>query len=173
MTIEERQTKSFKIAQKVCQMAEFRDANKILLFASYKSEVDTTSIFEEAQRLDKIIYYPKVMGTEMVFYQVKEKSDLLEGYRGIMEPLVNQEKQFSPMEEDKIFVLMPGAVFDAERKRIGYGGGYYDKFLQEVEFSLKKKVCKVAVAFSCQIVSEGNIILEEHDIQPDYVITEL
>ena len=70
---------------------------------------------------------------------------------------------------------MPGAVFDVEGNRIGYGGGYYDKFLQklEIEFSTQQReVYKIAVAFECQMTELGNIISETYDIKPNCIITE-
>lgn len=179
LTVEERQVKSHRIAEDIIALREFEEADKVLLFASYKSEVDTSEIFEAAQNASKDIYYPKVICKEMEFYQVQEKEDLLEGYRGIREPEADTQKVFRPLSTDKIFILMPGAVFDKEGNRIGYGGGYYDKFLQRMESILgneevifDQQICKTAIAFQCQMVDIGQIINQEHDIKPDYVITE-
>lgn len=179
LSFEERFDKSRQIAQKVIGQAAFQEADALLLFASYKSEVDTTEIFETAKKLGKDIYYPKVLGKQMEFYRVQKKEDLVEGYRGIREPEANAQLQFRPAENDKILVLMPGAVFDAEGNRIGYGGGYYDKFLQKIETILgnerkltENPVCKMAVAYECQIVEIGQIPSDVYDKKVDYIITE-
>lgn len=173
LTVEERQIKSHRIAEQIIAQKEFIEADKVLLFAFYKSEVDTFEIFDAAQNLSKDIYYPKVIGKEMEFYQVQKKEDLLEGYRGIREPEADTQKVFRPLPTDKIFVLMPGAVYDKDGNRIGYGGGYYDKFLQRLEDeTVKENLMKLAVAFECQIVENGKIHKEEHDIKPDCLITE-
>lgn len=169
LTIEERIEKSHRIAEQICQMREFIEVDKVLLFASYKSEVDTSLIFETAQGLSKDIYYPKVIGKEMEFYQVQKKEDLIEGYRGICEPEAMSEKQFVPKEEEQIFILMPGAVFDVDGNRIGYGGGYYDKFLKRIE-----TFCfyKVGIGFACQVIEIEEFPKEEHDVTLDVLVTE-
>lgn len=168
MPQEERKTNSHKIAMQVIKRKEFLAADKILLFASYKSEVDTTEMFEIAKGLGKTIYYPKVEDGEMNFYQVESLLELKCGYRGIYEPEANQNKKFCLRSTDKIFALMPGAVFDNAHHRIGYGGGYYDKFLHK----LNGNIYTVAVTFECQLVEVGVIPQEVHDIKPDIIITE-
>lgn len=68
---------------------------------------------------------------------------------------------------------MPGAVFDEAGNRIGYGGGYYDKYLHWLENMLPfENICKVAVAFECQLVDLGMIENEPHDVQVNYIVTE-
>ncbi len=170
---EERQKKSRQIVEKVIAYKSFREADKILLFASHKSEVDTTEIFATAHQMKKKVYFPKVIQKEMEFYQVHHEKELLEGYRGIREPEIDETKKFIPQSEDKVVVIMPGAVFDTERNRIGYGGGYYDKFLRYIEEKITQgNLCKIAVAFDCQLIEKGKIPKEKHDIRPDYVLTE-
>lgn len=169
----ERREKSTRISKGVTEQEEFQKANKVLLFASCKSEVDTMEIFDVARINNKDIYYPKVIGKEMEFYQIHSKEELLEGYRGIYEPESNPNKMFVPQLKDKIFVLMPGAVFDEDGNRIGYGGGYYDKYLQQLENIVpRENIWKTAIAFECQMVEKGKIPIEKYDIKPDYVITE-
>lgn len=173
LTEEERQIKSHQITEQILGMEEFVEANKVLLFASYKSEVGTLEIFEEAQRLSKDIYYPRVIGKEMEFYYVQRKEDLIEGYRGICEPKADKQKVFRLLPFDKIFILMPGIAFDKNGNRIGYGGGYYDKFIQKLEDeTVKENLIKIGVAFECQIVEEEQIAREEHDMLLDCIVTE-
>lgn len=179
LTLEEREIKSRQIVTRVLARREFIEGNKILLFAAYKSEVETVELFEEAQKLGKDIYYPKVIGKEMEFFQVQQKEDLLEGYCGIREPEPASNRRFVPSGDDKVCIIMPGAVFDEAGNRIGYGGGYYDKFLQGLQLELEEKnqrigssACRIAIAFECQLVEIGQIQSEEHDIKPNYIITE-
>jgi 5-formyltetrahydrofolate cyclo-ligase len=95
------------------------------------------------------------------------------GYQGILEPKENTQREFVPLQDKKIFVLVPGAVFDREGGRIGYGGGFYDKFLNRLEGEiLQENLCKMAVAYECQIIEKGKIPKEFHDVSPDYIITE-
>lgn len=169
----ERRIKSDQIAAKITAHNAFLKADKILLFATFKSEVDTKKVFEAAQKLSKDIYYPRVKGKEMEFYLVQKLEELIEGYRGILEPKEDLDKRFKLNTDEKMLVLMPGAVFDEDRNRIGYGGGYYDKYLQPLdEFVPAERICKIALAFECQIVERGQIPKEKHDVHPDFIVTE-
>lgn len=173
LTVEERMEKSHEIMDKVVSHREFGNADKVLLFASYLTEVDTSGIMEYAFMLGKKVYFPKINGDDMEFYKVNSESDLVEGYRGIREPEANQDELFEPLKGEKIFVLMPGAAFDKSGGRIGYGKGFYDKFLHKTEAEIEiDDLCKMAVAFECQLVEEGQIEKQIHDISPDYLVTE-
>lgn len=173
LSLQERQQKSQIIAQSVISTVAFQKSNKLLLFASYKSEVDVSLIMQYAFEMQKQVYLPKVIGLEMEFYKVSSVSELRDGYCGIKEPEANISQKFVPKQEEIVFVLLPGAVFDKEGGRIGYGKGFYDRFLQNLEKVVpKSNLCKIAVAFTCQIVDNGRIMKEEHDILPDYIVTE-
>ena len=173
LTKAEHREKSQRITELIVSSKQFQNSDIYLLFASYKSEVDTTGIIQYALSMGKPIYLPKVMGSEMEYYQIQSMEDLKEGYRGIQEPQVNPSLQFIPPKDKKIFVLMPGAVFDKGGGRIGYGGGFYDKFLKRLETEIpQENLCKMAVAFECQMIDEGVIIREKHDIAPDDIVTE-
>lgn len=164
---------SGQIAKKIIAHEKLKEANKVLLYASFRSEVETMGILESALQLGKQVYFPKVTGQEMLFYQVTGKDELKEGYQGIYEPQAEVSKQLCLQREDKIFVLMPGAVFERSGRRIGYGGGYYDKFLEKLEKEISGGyIYKAGAAFSCQLVENGVIPAEIHDIPCDAVITE-
>lgn len=173
LSIEERREKSKKITEQITSQEAFAQADVLLLFASYKSEVDTKAIFETAIEQKKEVYYPKIIGKEMEFYRVFEQADLAEEVRGIREPLAIEENRYIPSEQKKVCVIMPGAVFDMEGNRIGYGGGYYDKYLKKLEAKMPKEMMtKLAIAFDCQLVEIGKILSEEHDRKPDFLVTE-
>lgn len=170
---EERCEKSKVIAKQVIALEEFHRSNKILLYAPIKSEVETQNIYQEAKRRGKDIYYPRVLGDRMEFYLVDDTTEFDTSRFGICEPIPESNIAFEPSEEDEIFVLMPGAVFDIEGNRIGYGGGYYDKYLQRLESVVPvPNIYKVAVAYECQIVEAGLIGNEPHDRKVDGVVTE-
>ena len=173
LSLQERAEKSTHIASKVIALEKFQKSNKILLYAPIRSEVETDAIDLEARKLGKAVYYPRVLGSEMEFYLVDETTTLEQSSYGIREPKLEPAKQFIPNAQDEIFVLMPGAVFDEAGNRIGYGGGYYDKYLEWlVSVVSTKQICKVAVGFDCQMVETGRIVSEVHDIRVDYIVTE-
>ena len=173
LSFDEQSEKSKGIIERIMENKNFIEADKILLFASYKSEVDTTGLFRVARTFSKDVYYPKVVDEVMEFYLVENQSDLIEGYRGICEPNAERSKKFIPKLDDKVCVIMPGLAFDEEGNRIGYGGGYYDKFLGKLETEFpRENICKIAIAFDCQVIETGRIERESHDIRPDYIVTE-
>lgn len=180
LTDEERHKKSQIITNYIINHPKFQSADSILLFASYKSEVDTTAIMEYALELGKSVYFPKVQDNEMEFYRIFSQEDLYEGYKGIREPRSQEELHFEPVEGENILILMPGAVFDLEGNRIGYGGGFYDRFLERLkdlgngveDASQAIHISRMALAFECQLVENGMIETEPHDIRVDYIVTE-
>ena len=169
----ERAEKSAQIVTKVLELEGLKRANKILSYASMRSEVETDEIYRKARELGKEIYYPRVQGDKMEFYFVEDMMKFEISTFGVREPQIELAKQFSHREDDVVFVLMPGVAFDKEGNRIGYGGGYYDKYLHWLEGIVKSEnICKVAVAYECQMVDIGKIDVEEHDVRPDYIVTE-
>lgn len=173
LSLIEREEKSRQISKQLIVHPIFLQANKILLFASFRSEVYTKEIFEVALQMGKQVYFPKVMGKEMEFYQVKREQELTEGCWGILEPQPEEAKRFLPQMEDQVFVVMPASVVDKAGGRIGYGGGYYDRYLEQLEDKMpKENIYKLAIAFACQMVEKGIIPRELHDVEPDEVMTE-
>lgn len=164
MSETERKDKSKKIIEKLCCLKQYREADCVLGFIGYGSEVETIPFLEQAVLDGKKVYCPisKDDGT-MEFYRFTSKEALQSGYKNIPEPLKTAEK--FKKEKGKVFLLMPGVVFDKKRHRIGYGKGFYDRFLDSFvpDFT-------VAVCFADQILEE--IPTEEHDVIPDRIITE-
>lgn len=152
---------SHEIVQHFLESKEFQEAETILCYVSTTDEVSTVEVMENAWKLGKRIAVPKVLGThEMEFFEIRNLKELHVGYKGILEP---EEKK--KLELDRALVIVPGTVFDYSGRRIGYGGGFYDTYLQK-----HPKYSKVAFAFSMQIIDE--IPVESHDISMDFIYTE-
>lgn len=174
------------IREIVTGMEEYREAEAILAYVSYKSEVDTMALIQQALAGGKYVFAPKVSGNEMKFWQISSLEDLREGYRGILEPeqSISFTDWISRHIGSKVMMWMPGAAFDKERHRIGYGGGFYDRYLtrllQQSEQTASKAqtqkqfgrfiLTTAALAYSCQVLEQ--IPYEEHDVKPDILITE-
>lgn len=103
---------------------------------------------------------PKVVGKDMVFYRLTDFSQLEPGYYGIPEPARGEIVQW----EDAM-MIMPGVAFDRDNHRVGYGGGFYDRFLEK-----HPRIERVAVAFSFQILPQ--VPVEPTDIFPQIIVTE-
>jgi 5-formyltetrahydrofolate cyclo-ligase len=100
---------------------------------------------------------------EMKFYLLDETTEFEISKYGIREPKPESTVLFEPMQNDVIFVVMPGAVFDRNGNRIGYGGGFYDKFL-----SAEPDHPTVALCYDFQVISK--LETEEFDIPVDLVL---
>lgn len=103
----------------------YRKAKTIYGYLPYNQEVRTVPMLEQALRDGKRVAVPKVYGDEMKFIYLDDLAAVEKGYAGIPEPVAD-----GPVAEDPTaLVLMPGLVFDRQGHRIGYGGGFYDRFL--------------------------------------------
>lgn len=158
-----RREKSQKIASAIIEEEHFKKAGYILLYSDYKSEVETKEIFFEAKKQGKVVCYPKVEGDTMTFYQVNQLEDLQEGYKGILEP--KEEWPYPKEMQENSFLIMPGVAFDKDGNRIGYGKGYYDKFLQNHSSLYKAGIC-----FAEQVVE--HIESEAYDKKIDVLYTD-
>lgn len=137
-------------------------AGVLLAYKSYGSEISTDEILKHAQKAGKSVYLPKVEGESMHFYRVSPGEPLQEGYKGILEPAAKEERRFdhTAHRAEEVLMLMPGCAFDREGNRIGYGKGFYDRYLEN-----KKELPTIAVGFLCQITEE-RIPAEKSDIRP-------
>lgn len=167
LTDEEVALKSEAIVQKVIKTPEYQEADNILLYADYCREVMTRGIFEDALLHRKRIYFPRVdsLTNTMEFYQVISIRQLVRGYMDILEPKgdIRSRYQFQPREDT--LAVLPGVAFDTSGYRIGYGKGFYDRFLAN-----RRQISTMALAYSCQIIDE--IPRDEHDIKMDKIVTE-
>ena len=177
---ESRAIASIKLADRIIGHQWFYRSDRILIFASYGSEIDTTEIILEALRTGKKVYVPKVEGDRMNFYRIRSMDHLRPGYKGIPDPVAqaviaadNADEHGKRMElyeyvaeeMPHTLMIMPGVAFDPFRNRIGYGKGFYDRYLADKQ---ELKLRTIAVGFQCQEVEE--VPVEESDIKPYQVI---
>ena len=152
------------MAKRLFATDAFRDAEALYCFVSFRDEPDTFRILSESLRLGKRTAVPKVSGKrQMDFFYIKSLSDLIPGTWGIPEPKDSCEA--APLPGEHSLVLLPGAVFDRLGNRIGYGGGYYDTYLQICP-------CCMKAGFAFSIQCTGEIPSDAHDVRADLIITE-
>ena len=159
MTEEEIVSRSDKLGQLFAQSEAYKAAKTIYGYLPYNQEVRTVPMLERALREGKRVAVPKVYGEEMRFIYLTDLTKVAKGYSGIPEPIED-----GPVAEDvHALVLMPGLAFDRQGHRIGYGGGFYDKFLaREPEHPT------VALCYDFQMLPE--LETEEFDIPVDTVL---
>lgn len=168
LSVEERKKASDEMTKALLQQELFCESENILCFVSYGSEINTFPFMKEVLRCGKKLYVPKVVGDEMIFVRISSFDDLEPGYKGIPEPKACFE--FDVLEntfdtEQSSFFIMPGVAFDHKNHRMGYGKGFYDRFLEKKEILLSRSV---AVGFACQMVEE--VPFDEYDKKPAEVL---
>lgn len=160
MPQEEILEKSNKIKNKLFTLKHYKNSKTIMFFVSFDSEVNTHEMVKESLK-NKAVVVPKVWHHEIEPSIIIDFDNLVPGKFGILEPIETMRIAYKNID----LILVPGIVFDMEGHRIGYGFGYYDKFLAKVP-----KALKIGLAFDFQVVDK--IPREMHDVPVDIVVTE-
>ena len=178
-----RQEKSSKILQTIYEMEVYRITDVIICYVNYQSEVITTPLIERALSDGKKVFCPKVSGDDMEFYSVMGMGELKTGYKGIKEPqggqgffdfLFERDDLSNDLDEsnkvnNKTLVIIPGTAFDTGCHRMGYGKGFYDKYLTRLSEN-GVDVYKIGLGYECQLIDK--VPCEAHDIVLDMLVTE-
>ncbi len=159
MTPEAIAKKSAALAQKLYASSLYQNATVLFGYLPYNQEVRTEPILEQALREGKRVAVPKVFGEEMHFIYIEDLTGVAKGSFGIPEPIADGPIAL----EDTALVLMPGLAFDARGNRMGYGGGFYDKYLQAHPHHPT-----VALCYDFQMLP--HLDTEDHDIPVDLVL---
>ena len=159
MTPEQIMQLSQVLCDKFLQSQQYHDAKAVYLYLPYNQEVRTERILQQALRDGKRVAVPKIYGEEMEFIYLTDLSQVAPGCCGIPEPIADEPIAREP----DALVLMPGLAFDKEGHRIGYGGGFYDKYLAE-----EPGHPTVALCYAFQMLER--LQTEPHDIVVDCVI---
>ena len=159
MTEEEIQAASQRLGVLFAASEAYRQAKTIYGYLPYNQEVRTTQMLQKALEDGKRIAVPKCYGDEMRFIYLEDLSQVEKGYCGIPEPIAD-----GPIADDPTaLVLMPGLAFTKEGARMGYGGGFYDKFL-----AAEPNHPTLALCYDFQMVE--HLDTESHDIPVDTVL---
>ena len=161
----ERAAKSHAIWERVLALEEVKKASEISCYAGIGSEAKTLGLIAGLLGQDKKVLVPAVIGDkgEMEMCSVLSLDELEKG-RYFIEPRKECRRVSKPENIDVVFV--PGIAFDGRGRRIGYGKGYYDRYVKR----LKSKTPLIGLAFECQLLAE--IPEEGHDVRVDKIVTE-
>ena len=158
------------ILEKIVSLEQYRKAAVILTYASYNGEADTYGIIERALKDGKKVACPVCelsTGEPLLdFYYISSRNDLREGYKGIPEPDTGSCVRTAKEDMDGALVIVPLVGYDDEGNRLGYGKGFYDRFL-----AANKSVYPVGIAYSCQRTEK--LPVDRYDIKPGSILTEL
>ncbi|WP_456274041.1 5-formyltetrahydrofolate cyclo-ligase [Bacillus sp. AK031] len=156
--------KSYMIANKLFNMEEWKNSSAIAVTVSNSPEVDTWNIIKRGWEEGKRVAVPKCVPKEkrLEFYYLKSFDELEMVYFGLFEP--DPSKTTPAKKEEISLVIVPGLAFMRTGHRLGFGGGYYDRFLENFQGST------VALAFGEQIVEE--VPIESFDLPVEKIISE-
>ena len=160
MAAAEVESRSAALAEKLYRTAQWRAAGSVYVYIAFNQEVRTRPIIERAWAEGKRVAVPKVVSGGMRFIWLDRFDQLApQGAFGILEPIGD-----GPVaDDDAALILVPGLAFDAQGHRVGYGGGYYDRWLSE-----NPGHPTLALCYGFQVVDR--IEAEAHDMRVDAVI---
>lgn len=158
LTPEQIESASLDLTEQFCSHSLYKEAKTIFAYLSYNQEVRTDPLIRRAWADGKSVAVPKIINDEMVFLRLAEGDPIAEGYKGIPEPV----KEI-PLHDPTALVLLPGLAFDPQGHRLGYGGGFYDRFLSAEPHPT------IALCFDFQMYD--HLDTENHDIPADVVLS--
>ncbi len=161
----EKKIKDRSIEIRLFGLSEFRTAETILLFASFRSEVDTCGMISRSIEEGKRVVLPRVEGNNLGLYEIRDIVELVPGYMKIPEPSVLTEDRKITI-HDMDLIIVPGAAFDGAGNRIGYGGGFYDRLLAAAD----RGISIVAPAYEMQVIA--SVPTDPHDKKVKLIVTE-
>lgn len=159
---------SQKIHTQLFHFTLFEQSDVILLYASLAGEVETLTFIQLLLKNGKKVYCPVTRGETMEFYRVFSPEELTEGDFHVLEPNATPGNIFIPEKHTKFCIILPGLMFDKKGNRLGYGKGFYDKYLSALPEGLQ--FTKIALSFDSMV--KDTIPSEETDHRADYIITE-
>lgn len=162
LTVEERRARSERIAERALSLSEVRSAAVVMAFWSFGSEVDTSSLIERLHATGKRVVLPRVDGDEVVAVEYAPGDPVAAAAFGAMEPTGLEVVE--PRDVD--VVIVPAVALDRRGARVGYGGGFYDRFLART----RPDVAAIAVAFAIQVVDD--VPEGRGDRRVDAIVTE-
>lgn len=156
--VEDKDLKDKQIRKNLRELDLYKNAKSVFIFISYRSEVDTKGIIEDILADEKKLLVPLVKGSQMIAVEVKGIDDLEPNKMGILEPKSGEEVT------DVDLTITPGLAFDKAGYRLGYGGGYYDKFFAKVD------TIRMGIGYSDQFVE--SLVHEDYDKPLEYLLTD-
>ncbi len=153
---------SRRICSRILRMQAIKESDSIGIYLSARNEVQAERLLKPLSDNRKKVFAPVVLArNSMKFSRLKSAAETIRGFKGMREPI---QRKFARKGSIKAFIV-PGAAFDLNGHRLGWGGGHYDQF-----FSRNEGAVKIGVAYDFQIVDK--IPHEMHDVKMDFIVTE-
>lgn len=161
MTEEQIAKTSDALAQQLYAHPAYQNAKSIFGYLSYNQEVRTMPMLEQAQKDGKRVAVPKVIGDKMIFIWLDDLTRISLGYCNIPEPIDDGPEAV----DETALVMMPGLAFDPTGRRCGYGGGFYDRYLES-----HPNHPTLAMCYGFQMFD--HLETDPHDIPVNYVLSQ-
>lgn len=145
------------IVNKILNLDIYKKARVVALYKSLDTEVNTNDLIIQSL-VDKIVLLPKIVNDEMVFIKIDKDTEYIKSRIGVMEP--NGDIYTGDID----LIIVPGVSFDEELNRLGFGKGYYDKYLAS------KNIFKIGICFDNQVIKL--LPVNDYDIKMDLVVTD-
>lgn len=142
------------------EISDFMKADLIGSFVSFGNEISTRELIDWCLSRGKRVAVPRVEGKEIRFYRISSREELIPGLWGIPEPVPDKKRIEVPG-----FMVVPGLAFDRKGFRLGYGGGYYDRYLTN-----HPDLITAGAGYEVQLIDK--VPGEPHDLPVDYIVTE-
>lgn len=163
--IADKKEKSQKIENSVINNEKYKKAQVIALYKALSSEVNTDYLIEHSLSDGKIVCLPRVEDDKIVFYRIHSLEDEFECSKfGVLEPKDNEDN-IVPKEAIDL-AIVPGVAFDEKCNRLGFGKGYYDRFLAS------SGIDTIGICFEKQVLKGETLPTDQHDVLMDSIITE-
>lgn len=154
------------------ELVESRGAAAFMIYVAFRSELDLSALMEWGWRTGRAVIVPKCEASDrsMTLYELRSRDELKAGAYGIMEPDPHKAAKVQVAMPEIVFV--PGLAFDRHGGRLGYGGGYYDRFAEAIRSARQEheETLWLGMAFEEQLTDE--VPLEPHDLRMNGIITE-
>ena len=150
------------VIDRVFESEEYKNATAIYIYFETEKEISTHAIMKRAWKDGKRVAVPLCIGEDMEFIYIDSLDSVMPGFKGIYEPFEGEVA-----DDSEVLMIMPGIAYDRSFNRIGYGGGFYDRYLAghtDVKFTL------MALCYDFQIVDE-DISVFSHDVPVDIIVT--
>ena len=174
LTADEIAACSARIAAQVLLTEAWAEADSVPAYYAVRGEADPAPLVQAAWEAGKRVYLPRVIGKEMIFLPYMPDTELELSRFGIPEPALpdgssRETEQWTADAGGRTLVLVPGAAFSPDGYRIGYGGGYYDRYFADRD-RMPDRFALVGLAYDFQITDETEP--EPHDVRLDLVVSE-
>lgn len=163
---EERMSKSHDIYVRLKELSFDAEYQNIMLYSAIRSEADLTEYFTYMSDLGKSIYFPKVCGDTMEFYRVKSLDELTTGAFNIAEPDITQRYEPGC---GRALMIVPGLAFSDAGYRVGYGKGFYDRYLSQNR--MRENIKAIGTGYDFQLLT-GISFEDAYDVALDGVVTD-